>query len=68
MITTPVFKYYHQRGMLLTNVEYVVQYSYDRPLADFVSKMTQCRIQATRDNLDELAQLYKVFKILVQVQ
>ena len=50
--------------MHLTNVEYVIQYSYDRPLADFVSKMTQCRIQATRDNLDELAQLFKVFWIL----
>ena len=61
MITTPVFQYYYRRGLQLSNVEYVIQYSRDRPLADFVQKMTDCRIKATRDNQEELAQLFKVF-------
>ena len=68
LITTPVFQYYHRRGLKLTNVEYVIQYSRDRPLAEFVNKMTECRIKATRDKQEELAQLFKVFDSLINIR
>ena len=44
----------------MNNVEYVIEFSKDKPLAEFVDKMTKNRIQATRDGIDELAQLFKV--------
>ena len=44
----------------MNNIEYVVEFSRDKPLAEFVDKMTKNRIQATRDGIDELAQLFKV--------
>ena len=44
----------------MNNIEYVIEFSRDKPLAEFVDKMTKNRIQATRDGNDELAQLFKV--------
>jgi len=44
----------------MNNIEYVIEFSRDKPLANFVDKMTKNRIQATRDGIDELAQLFKV--------
>ena len=60
IITTPVFKYYKTRGLIMSDIEYVVEFSRDKPLKDFVDTMTNNRIQATKDGIDELAQLYKV--------
>ena len=62
-MTTPVYKYYHQRGLIMSNIEYVVEFQRDEPLKDFVNQMTQNRIQATKDGIDELAQLDKVSSI-----
>ena len=44
----------------MSNIEYMVEFQRDEPLKDFVNEMTQNRIQATKDGIDELAQLYKV--------
>ena len=44
----------------MSELEYVVEFSRDKPLKDFVDTMTNNRIQATKDGIDELAQLYKV--------
>ena len=44
----------------MTDIEYVVEFSRDKPLKEFVDIMTKNRIHATKNNIDELAQLYKV--------
>ena len=38
----------------------MVEYNRDRPLKDFVETMTRNRMQATKDGIDALSQLYKV--------
>ena len=55
-----MFKYYHSRGMKMSNLEFCVEYTRDKPIADFVQKMTEHRKQATRDGNKELQMLYKV--------
>ena len=57
-----MFKYYHSRGMKMSNLEFCVEYSRDKPIADFVQQMTEHRKQATRDGNKELQMLYKVCK------
>ena len=46
----------------------MVEYNRDRPLKNFVETMTRNRMQATKDGIDSLSQLYKVsLTIFVQV-
>ena len=46
--------------ILKSKIEFVVEYNRDRPLKDFVETMTRNRMQATKDGIDALSQLYKV--------
>ena len=46
--------------ILESNIEFVVEYNRDRPLKEFVETMTRNRMQATKDGIDALSQLYKV--------
>ena len=55
-----MFKYYYDRGMKISNLQFCVEFTKDTPMADFVQKMTEHRKQATRDGNDELQMLYKV--------
>lgn len=51
-----------------SNIEFVVEYNRDRPLKDFVETMTRNRMQATKDGIDALSQLYKVgFKYISDI-
>ena len=55
-----MFKYYYDRGMKISNLQFCVEFTKDKPMAEFVQKMTEHRKQATRDGNDELQMLYKV--------
>ena len=55
-----MFKYYFDRGMKISNLQFCVEYTKDAPMASFVETMTEHRKQATRDGNDELQMMYKV--------
>ena len=45
---------------IISEIEFVVEYNRDNPLKEFVETMTRNRMQATKDGIESLSQLYKV--------
>ena len=55
-----MFCYYHSRGLKMSNLQFCVEYTKDKPIANFVQTMTEHRKQATRDGNKELQACYKL--------
>lgn len=50
LLFTPLAKFYLKNGLKITNIEYFIQYRKDRALSGFVSKITEMRMEADRED------------------
>ena len=57
---TPLLRWYLARGLKMTNISLVVEYEKATPLKNYVERLTEDRIRATRDNNTFLAQISKL--------
>ena len=60
IMTTELFLFYERIGMVMSNIEWAIEFTRDTPCREFVEKMTNLRKKAERDGDGALVELFKL--------